>query len=504
MPSVAVVIPTVGRDSLAPLLQTLASAPELTAVVVVFDRPSPTLQALAQSLGCRVVHGAGRGPAAARNAGWRAAPESCEWIAFLDDDVEIPSDWTAGLAADLAAAAPICGAIQGQVVVPRDESRPPTDDERRTLGLATALWITADMAYRRSVLVELGGFDERFPRAYREDSDLALRAVEAGYEVCRGFRTVRHPIAPGGFLASVRAQRGNADNALMRRKHGPRWREKVGEQPGRLPLHLAATACGLAAVGFAAAGFATGRRRRAAVASAAAWAALTGRFAAARIAPGPRTAEEIVRMIATSALIPPAATWHRLAGEVRARRPAQPRQQQIQAILFDRDDTLIKDVPYLADPEGVTPVAGAAEALRRARAAGLRTGIVSNQSGVARGLISPAQLDAVNSRVEQLLGPFDTWQVCQHGDGDGCECRKPQPGMIRAAAAELGVSVRACVMIGDTGADVEAALTAGAEAILVPTARTLPGEVLAAARGAVVAPDIAAAVALVLERRPAR
>ena len=65
--------------------------------------------------------------------------------------------------------------------------------------------------------------------------------------------------------------------------------------------------------------------------------------------------------------------------------------------------------------------------------------MVSNQSGLARGLITPAQLDAVNARVDALLGTFETWQVCPHGPEDGCACRKPAPGMVLAAAAALGV-----------------------------------------------------------------
>ncbi|SFB06149.1 haloacid dehalogenase superfamily, subfamily IA, variant 3 with third motif having DD or ED/haloacid dehalogenase superfamily, subfamily IA, variant 1 with third motif having Dx(3-4)D or Dx(3-4)E [Amycolatopsis marina] len=172
------------------------------------------------------------------------------------------------------------------------------------------------------------------------------------------------------------------------------------------------------------------------------------------------------------------------------------------ALLFDRDDTVIVDVPYLADPALVRPVPGAVETLRSLRAAGVPVGIVSNQSGVARGLITPAQLDAVNARVEELLGPFDTWQVCVHGDDDGCECRKPAPGLVHRAAAALGVDVRRCVMIGDTGADVAAASTAGARGILVPTRRTLPVEIHDARRNATVAGDLIEAVRAAMAGEP--
>jgi D-glycero-D-manno-heptose 1,7-bisphosphate phosphatase len=164
------------------------------------------------------------------------------------------------------------------------------------------------------------------------------------------------------------------------------------------------------------------------------------------------------------------------------------------ALLFDRDDTLIVDVPYCADPALVRPMPGAQEALCGLRAAGVPLGVVSNQSGVARGLITPEQLDRVNARVEQLLGPFDTWQVCLHGADDGCECRKPKPGLVSRAAAELGVDVRRCVMIGDIGADVAAGESAGARAVLVPTPRTRPEEVDHARRNAVVARNLTEAI----------
>jgi HAD superfamily hydrolase (TIGR01662 family) len=161
------------------------------------------------------------------------------------------------------------------------------------------------------------------------------------------------------------------------------------------------------------------------------------------------------------------------------------------AVLFDRDGTLVRDVPYNGDPAAVDPVPGAAEALARLRADGIRLGVVSNQSGIARGLITLAQVEQVNARVEELLGPFDVWQVCPHGPGDGCPCRKPAPGMVLAAAAALGVRAGDCVVIGDIGADVEAATAAGAQSILVPTPVTRTEEIVAASQ---VAPTLLSAV----------
>ena len=167
-------------------------------------------------------------------------------------------------------------------------------------------------------------------------------------------------------------------------------------------------------------------------------------------------------------------------------------------MLFDRDGTLVHDVPYNHDPALVAPVDGAREVLDDLRSRRVAVGVVSNQSGLARGLITPEQLTAVNARVDALLGPFGTWQVCPHGSSDGCACRKPAPGLVLAAAAALGVEPEACVVIGDIGADVGAALAAGARAVLVPTPVTRPEEVAHARAHALVAADLHEAVALAL------
>jgi len=488
----AIVIPTVGRESLHRLLAELdgSSGPRPSEIVLVDDRAdaTPPLR-VSTDLPVRVLRSGGRGPAAARNTGWRST--KARWICFLDDDVVPQSDWLAAAADDIAAAERV-GAVGSQAVidVPLVAGRRATDDERRTQRLGGALWITADMAFERCALVAVGGFDERFPRAYREDSDLALRITRRGNRIVEGERRSTHPVAPSTWLSSVRSQAGNRDNALMRRKHGPTWRKQVGEGRGRLPAHSVTTAAALCAVAL----IITGRWRLAARALGL-WALLTAEFAVRRILAGPRTIAEIVRMLVTSVLIPPVAVYHRIRGQWEFR--SAPRDPPL-AVLFDRDDTIIEDRPYLNDPDGVTPVAGASGALRRLRDRGLLLGIVSNQSGVAKGLITHDELAAVNARVDEVLGPFDAWQVCVHDDGDGCGCRKPAPGMVVAAADALGVDAARCVVIGDTGGDVNAALAAGADAVLVPTERTLRQEISDAQMRARVAADLPAAVSLVL------
>ncbi|GGM45400.1 hypothetical protein GCM10011608_32700 [Micromonospora sonchi] len=170
------------------------------------------------------------------------------------------------------------------------------------------------------------------------------------------------------------------------------------------------------------------------------------------------------------------------------------------AVLLDRDGTLVEDVPYNGDPDKVRPMPGARAALDRLRAAGFKLAVVTNQSGLARGLFTERQLDRVHRRIQALLGPFDSWQVCPHDDGDGCACRKPAPGLVHAAAAALGTVPARCVLIGDIGRDVTAALAAGAAGLLVPTPVTRAEEIAAAPW---VAGDLSSAVAELLRRRDA-
>ncbi|MGW3071303.1 MULTISPECIES: D-glycero-alpha-D-manno-heptose-1,7-bisphosphate 7-phosphatase [unclassified Kitasatospora] len=165
------------------------------------------------------------------------------------------------------------------------------------------------------------------------------------------------------------------------------------------------------------------------------------------------------------------------------------------AVLFDRDGTLVEDVPYNGDPGLVRPVPGARPALALLRTAGVAVGVVSNQSGVARGLLDRARHDAVRARVEELLGPFEVWAVCPHGPSDGCGCRKPSPGLVLAACEALGVPPARVAVIGDIGSDVEAARAAGARGVLVPSPVTRPEEIAAAHERAA---DLVCAVRLLL------
>jgi histidinol-phosphate phosphatase family protein len=494
--SVDVVVPTIGRPSLATLLAALSAGegPLPGRIVLVDDRRDATRPLLPGGAPSRlafrvsVLRGGGVGPAGARNVGWRAS--TAAFISFVDDDVVPDGDWLARLADDIAAMPPDVAGSQGRLRVPLPGGRRPTDWQRNVAGLETARWATADMVYRRAALTAVGGFDERFPRAYREDADLALRVLRTGASLVSGARTAAHPVRPADRWVSVRLQAGNADDALMRVIHGAGWRERAGVPRGRRSRHLIVSVAAALALGALVA-----RRPRLATASALAWLAGTVELAWARIAPGPRTRDEVESMLLTSAVLPLAATIHWIAGWLRVARARRRTRVRPRAVLLDRDGTLVIDVPYNGDPSRVSIVPGAREAVARLRAAGMPLAVVSNQSGVARGLITSAQVAAVNGRVEELVGPLGPWFVCVHGPDDACGCRKPAPGMVLAAAAALGVRPENCVLIGDTGADVDAARAAGARAVLVPNAVTRAEEI---ARAPEVAADLHEAVSRVL------
>jgi D-glycero-D-manno-heptose 1,7-bisphosphate phosphatase len=142
-------------------------------------------------------------------------------------------------------------------------------------------------------------------------------------------------------------------------------------------------------------------------------------------------------------------------------------------VFFDRDGTLIENVPYNGDPEAVRPFPGAREALDKLRARNIPLGVISNQSGISRGYFTREQAESVNRRVEELLGPFDVWFYCPHQPNDECECRKPKPKLILDAARALGVDPECCVMVGDLPSDLEAARNAGSLPIAIDEHRSL-------------------------------
>ena len=145
------------------------------------------------------------------------------------------------------------------------------------------------------------------------------------------------------------------------------------------------------------------------------------------------------------------------------------------AVFLDRDGTLIEEKTYLSDPDGVVFVPGTFEALRALRDAGFGLVTVTNQSGIARGYYTQDDYHAVAARVNRLLheagAPVDDTRFCpHHPDVTGpCACRKPATGMHLAAAADLGLDLRASYYVGDKLSDVLPALELEGQGILVRT-----------------------------------
>jgi D-glycero-D-manno-heptose 1,7-bisphosphate phosphatase len=143
------------------------------------------------------------------------------------------------------------------------------------------------------------------------------------------------------------------------------------------------------------------------------------------------------------------------------------------ALFLDRDGTLNVEVNYLSRPEDLVLIDGAAEALAEARRLGWATVVITNQAGVGRGYFTADDLARVHAKLTaELAGrdvALDGIYACLHHPNDGCCCRKPEPGMILAAAAELHIDLTRSWMIGDRASDLEAGRRAGCRTALVLT-----------------------------------
>lgn len=145
------------------------------------------------------------------------------------------------------------------------------------------------------------------------------------------------------------------------------------------------------------------------------------------------------------------------------------------ALFLDRDGVLINYIPYLSDPGQVTLPAGAGQALQQWQQAGYELVIVTNQAGIGRGYYSEADFWAVQSRLIELYHQqgitFTKTYFCPHTPWENCRCRKPQPGMLQQAAEDLGLTLKACYFVGDAPSDLQAAISAGCQPVLVLTGR---------------------------------
>ena len=152
--------------------------------------------------------------------------------------------------------------------------------------------------------------------------------------------------------------------------------------------------------------------------------------------------------------------------------PADPASRTLRpAVFFDRDGTLMEDAHYCADPALVRVFPGVPEALQRLRSAGFAIFVVTNQSGIGRGLLTEAQYHAVAAEFLRQAGPglIDASYFCPDAPGVPSDCRKPETGMVMRAAVEFAVDLAASYFVGDKAADVECGRRAGIRSILVLT-----------------------------------
>jgi D-glycero-D-manno-heptose 1,7-bisphosphate phosphatase len=167
------------------------------------------------------------------------------------------------------------------------------------------------------------------------------------------------------------------------------------------------------------------------------------------------------------------------------------------AVFLDRDGTIIEEVGYLREPSGVKLIPGAAEGVRRLNERGVAVVVVTNQAGVGRGYFPESAVNQVHAEVaRQLAGAgggarWDAVYYCPHHPGDGCDCRKPGPGMFRRAAAEHGLDLKRSFVVGDKVSDVRAGALLGCRTVLVLTG--YGAEEVERARAAGLTPDYVAA-----------
>lgn len=313
----SVVVPTYRRpDLLARCLDALADqvfGSESYEVIVADDAASPETRrqvemfAARSRLVIRYLAVTGRhGQATARNVGWRAAQG--EVVAFTDDDCIPNPGW---LAEGVAAVSEGVAAAAGRVVVPLDDS--PTDYQRDAAGLASAEFVTANCFCRRATLEAIGGFDERFSAAWREDSDLHFALLQEGLPIARApGAVVVHPVRPAPWGISLRQQRKTLFDALLYRKHADLYRRRIRPVP---PWGYYAT---VAALGLAAVAAGLGHPRTA-LAAAGVWIGLTGHFCIRRLRRNSYAPGHVAEMVVTSALIPPLSVFWRVYGSFKFR-----------------------------------------------------------------------------------------------------------------------------------------------------------------------------------------
>jgi D-glycero-D-manno-heptose 1,7-bisphosphate phosphatase len=140
-------------------------------------------------------------------------------------------------------------------------------------------------------------------------------------------------------------------------------------------------------------------------------------------------------------------------------------------VILDRDGTIVVDRHYLSDPAGLEFLPGAVEGLQSLHAQGHRLILITNQSGIGRGLVTLGQLEAIHERLRAMMSaagaPLEAIYYCPHAPEADCECRKPRTALISRAAAELGFEPSEAVVIGDKVSDIDFGHRVGATTILI-------------------------------------
>jgi D-glycero-D-manno-heptose 1,7-bisphosphate phosphatase len=179
-------------------------------------------------------------------------------------------------------------------------------------------------------------------------------------------------------------------------------------------------------------------------------------------------------------------------------------------VILDRDGVINEDSDaFIKSAEEFTPISGSLEAIARLHKAGYRIVIATNQSGIARGLFDLASLDNIHKKLHKLLAEHgaevDAIFYCPHGPDDGCDCRKPLPGLLQKIAKSYALDLDAVPVIGDSLRDLESAVAVAAQPVLVRTGKgektlqQLQTEKLPAAlKNTPVYADLSAAVAAIL------
>ncbi|HWN39436.1 MAG TPA: glycosyltransferase [Gammaproteobacteria bacterium] len=312
-PRVSVVVPTYGRPVLlSRCLEALAAQTLPRAdfeVIVVSDGPDALTRAAIDRSGLPVRYRTlprRSGPATARNAGWRVALAPI--VAFTDDDSVPSPDW---LRAGLVELDEGCDAVAGRVVMPI--SSKPSDYERDAARLADAEFVTVNCFVTVAMLEAVGGFDERFELAWREDSDLHFGLLAQGAAVGRApSALVVHPLRPAPWGVSLTQQRKVVFDALLYKKHRGLYRQRIRRRP-RFDYYAAVAALLVAVVAFAFDVTTVG------IVAFAAWLALTLRLAVRRLAGTRHEWRHVGEMLVTSAAIPLLAVFWRIVGAVRYR-----------------------------------------------------------------------------------------------------------------------------------------------------------------------------------------